>query len=195
LEAKALLCQGLRARGYDARVEWITAGQRIDVAVLLHNRTLAIELQHSTIDLGELQRRVAGYAAQGIPQIWVPFLQGDEPRLWMGPVPEKNDPVRCIKGDTRSTSPWACFLGQLQFGHLWWWDADRDKLWKAVIRPDYSFQEATDWGGGYWKHLKRTRRLFFVETALPIDLSIAITRRSAWQRLPTCHLIELKGVS
>jgi len=83
LQAKRLLHDALRARGLRAEAEFATEqvawDRRADVMVWSPGSRLpvAIEFQHSTIGIPELEVRAQTYARAGIAQLWVPFLRPD----------------------------------------------------------------------------------------------------------------------
>lgn len=83
LQAKRLLLDALRARGLRAEAEFATEqvawDRRADVMVWSPGSRLpvAIEFQHSTIGIPEIEMRAQTYARAGIAQLWVPFLRPD----------------------------------------------------------------------------------------------------------------------
>jgi hypothetical protein len=80
LEAKKLVRDALVTRGLRAEMEYIVAtlpgDRRADVMVWSPEEVpLAIELQHTSIGLDEIEKRAFSYAGAGIAQIWIPFLR------------------------------------------------------------------------------------------------------------------------
>lgn len=80
LEAKVLVQAALVERGLKAEVEFVVntlpGDRRADVmAWSPKGQQIAFELQHTPIDLNEIEARASSYARAGIAQIWIPFLK------------------------------------------------------------------------------------------------------------------------
>lgn len=80
LEAKLLVANTLTGRGLEAKVEFIVntlpGDRRADVmAWSPKGLQIAFELQHTPIDLNNIERRASSYANAGVAQIWIPFLR------------------------------------------------------------------------------------------------------------------------
>jgi len=80
VKAKGLFQNLYKERGHKADIEFIVHtlpnDRRADVMV--HppkGRPVAIELQDSTIDLDEIEKRTQGYCNAGIPVLWLPFAR------------------------------------------------------------------------------------------------------------------------
>ncbi len=74
LEAKLLVAKALAGRGLRAEVEFVVntlpGDRRADVIAWSPNgRQIAFELQHTPIDLNEIESRASSYARAGIVQI------------------------------------------------------------------------------------------------------------------------------
>jgi hypothetical protein len=105
-------------------------------------RLLAIELQHSPIDLDELEERAGDYARRDIAQVWVPFLKqvDDYERYPASPL------VRWVSG--------------YNFGEdVWFYDQKRKLFVRGVLGDCWLEVEATEWGGGYSYRSRRWRSL------------------------------------
>jgi hypothetical protein len=79
LEAKKLFRDALVTRGLRAELEYIVSAlpgdRRADVMVWSSaGAMLAVELQHTSIGLKEIEARAFCYARAGMAQIWIPFL-------------------------------------------------------------------------------------------------------------------------
>lgn len=80
LEAKRVLLDALRARGLQVEAEYATTevaeDRRADIMVWSPSSKtpVAIELQHSRINVPDLEKRARSFVRSGIAQLWVPFL-------------------------------------------------------------------------------------------------------------------------
>lgn len=117
LEAKQIAFDGLQARGVTAMLEYVVdtlpGDRRADVMAWSATNVLAIELQHTSIGIPEIEARANAYSRAGIAQIWLPFLSGtvlsaSEPRSGGTLFVEKYSPGHLKNGFTASAEAMAC---------------------------------------------------------------------------------------
>jgi competence protein CoiA len=99
------------------------------------NRPIAIELQHSAITLNHLERRAFSYAAAGVAQIWLPFLEAD----LLATASERpggkdgNRHIACYRAPR-----WQRWLHGYNFGELWFYDGANSALWRGHLLPHHT---------------------------------------------------------
>lgn len=156
--------------------EYVIGNQRADV-LWFHNidgerYRVAIEVQCTPIDDGELLRRTVGWTAKNCAVLWV--------------LPWKQE----LMSDTyylRQTERW---LHTLYFGKVYYW---RDGAITPVhFRDAYTYVEPTDFGGGYHRRLKRTKEPD-IGPSVCIDQFYSYARPpfvSATVQIPRCRIMK-----
>jgi Competence protein CoiA-like family len=201
LEAKKLVRDSMVARGLRAEIEYIVAtlprDRRADVMVWSPNgEQLAIELQHTSIDLDEIEERAGSYARAGIAQMWIPFLSKSamldaEPRG-----------AGCIFIETYSARPFERWVHGLHgFGGMWMYSANDKTFWHGSLKGHQIWVEETSWfeaggvertEGGYYRWSKRYRELTLSGPRGIDRLLISIKSRGAYSQAtynwPACRL-------
>lgn len=170
---KIALRDSFRARGIQAEVERpvlsVAGDRRADVLVYPptpKHRHIAIELQHQSIDLDQIERRTAAYVAAGVPVLWVPLLRKDyldDLKLGEGDGDGDGYIERYI------TPPWLRWLaGYMGERPLWFYDAEEKVLWRGRLSPCELYVPISTWydsegneqsNGGYSKISSRWMRL------------------------------------
>lgn len=133
LAAKAVMRDAFAARGLRAEVEYVVpelAGdRRADVMVWSPGgAAVAIELQHTSITLPEIEARAASYAQRGIAQIWVPILRAS---AWNG----AQRPRKGADGDwlieRYAVREWELWICGLAGDDIWFYDPRIMALWRG----------------------------------------------------------------
>lgn len=191
LEAKSLFRDALTARGLKVEVECIVdtlpGDRRADVLVTSPSgERVAIELQHTSIGLEEIEARAFAYARAGIAQIWVPFLRAgfldDATRL-------------SRKGDWRvdryAARPFERWIHGFGLREIWFYDPREKWLWRGLFQPHHRYVEYKEWytedgdemmAGGYWTPSKRWRELYLSGPYRPADVRVRTKKRTAFVR-------------
>ena len=152
MRAKKLLYESLVQRQLDASLEqhltFLSGDRRADVFVRRDKGpSIAIELQHSTISLGELEARAWSYARAGITQLWIPFLRADV--IADGDIgPDEDTDVVIPRYSLRPYEHW---IAGFHCGDLWLYDPIREGLWRARVKSHLLYKNETSWfeAGGY----------------------------------------------
>lgn len=167
LEAKRLVKDALTARGIRAEVEFvvdaISGDRRADVMTWSSKGLpVAIELQHTSIGLSDIERRSFSYAAQGIAQIWIPFVH-------LNSLPHKKRVADGLLISKYSLRPYAEWIYGLYGNHgMWMYDPDSRAFWLSRISGHQLYKEETTYysqdgdevtSGGYFYWSKRFRDL------------------------------------
>lgn len=192
LSGKAAFRDSLRSRGLIADVERavLSSGGDRRADVLLegpppHHRQVALELQHQSIGLDEIERRTSAYMDVGIPVVWIPFLR---PSVWddADDGDEENECDFYIK--RYSAPPWQRWLsGYMGERPVWFYEAAKSVLWKAKLAPCKLYAPLEtyydEWGddyekGGYWYEAKRWMTLHLWGPTALADVRIAKWNRS-----------------
>lgn len=145
MEAKRLIAESFTARGIRAEIEWVVPAlpsyRRADVMVWsMKGSQVAIELQHTSIDLDEIEARAFAYAGAAIAQMWIPFLF---PQIW-------EEAERCEMEDSRfgyfiqryPARPFEKWIHGFNFGCVPFYDPAAKTLWVG------SFEDHQLTGGG-----------------------------------------------
>lgn len=181
--AKILIAEHFAGAGYEVDIEHVLPSGERRADVLLRNPqgdAIAVEIQKSSIQLEEIEKRAFSYAAMGVAQLWLPLISSL--------VVERGTPIeggyRIEKFQLRPFQRWVRGLAN---GHdTWFMDAERAVAWKASVVPHLLFVEPrtifTEGGGedevgGYHR---RSRR--WVELTLHGPFSLTQLRLVTWQR-------------
>jgi len=167
-EAKKLVATGLAEKGLRTEVEYVvdtmTGDRRADVMVWSSNDSqLAIELQHSTISLDDIERRTRSYASAGITQIWIPFLKES---VLDNATRNTNGTLLVEKYSARPFEKWIHGLNGKN--GMWMYAPSTREFYHASLAPHQIYVESSSWyseggeeqsAGGYYKNSKRWREL------------------------------------
>lgn len=201
LEAKKLVRDSLVARGLRAEIECIVNAlprdRRADVMVWSPNgEQLAIELQHTSIDLDQIEDRASSYARAGIAQIWIPFLSKS---VMLDAEPQGSSSMFIEKYSARPFEKW---VHGLHGSDGMWMYSPRDKtFWHAGLEGHQIWVEETSWfeaggvertEGGYYRWSKRYKELTLAGPHMIDRLFISIKNRGAYSQAaynwPACRL-------
>ena len=148
LAAKDCLVGEFRDRNLRAEIEFevpaLIGDRRADVMVWSpQGQPVAIELQHSTIGLRELERRAFAYAGAGVAQMWIPFLEPDVLKAagWREGGQQGN---RFLERHTASA--WERWVHGLNFREAWYYDPEDGRFWRGRLdRHDIKSQPPRNW--------------------------------------------------
>lgn len=191
--AKAQIAKVFRDRGLRAEVEFevaTLAGDRRADVMTWHpkGRAVAIELQHTNIDLDNIERRAKSYAGAGIAQLWVPFLSAKafERAMSRG--------GRYFVVERYSPRPFELWVSGFHGdGQFWMYDPKGGAYWRCRLSPHYLWVPESSYydsdgseniGGGYHKESMRFRELSLSGPYRPEDLRISIKSRNAESAYP-----------
>jgi competence protein CoiA len=188
LEAKKLVRDALVTRGLRAEVEYIVSvlpgDRRADVMLWSSaGAMLAIELQHTSIGLEEIEARAFSYARAGIAQIWIPFLSSSvldaaEPRGPRSMFVERYSP--------RPFEKWVHGLNGKD--GMWMYSPGNQNFWWAHLAGHQIYVEESSWfeqggeeksAGGYYRWSKRYRELTLTGPHSIDELKINVKNRAA----------------
>jgi competence protein CoiA len=202
LGAKAAIVAALRARGLRAEPEFMVAGlpgdRRADVmAWSPSGRLVAVELQHASVSLDEIERRAFSYARADIAQLWIAFAPAD----------------LATRGETTAYGrflprfaprPFEKWIHGLGGGAMWMFDPADGALWRArlsghaldvpaaVIADEYGDERNV---GGYERWSRRFRDLTLAGPFAMKDLRLRLATRTAFSlaiyRWPAGPVAEL----
>lgn len=189
LEAKKIICESLRNRGFQCEVEFQfrtpRGQQRADViAWSKDGKSCAVfEPQHSSISLESLETRSHGYAEAGCSQIWIPFIQE---KYLLGATELPDGKLVYDEYPAKQFERWIHGFGA---GNGMWVYAPHDNsFWHAEFKKYETYVEPTSWfaeggeersAGGYWKISKRYKRLFLSGPYNFDILALSVFRREA----------------
>lgn len=188
LEAKRLVKDAFVARGLKAEIEYIVAAlpgdRRADVMAWSKSGSqLAVELQHTSIGLDELEKRAFSYAGAGIAQIWIPFL------VKSALIAAEARGEGCMFIEKYSPRPFERWVHGLYGKEGMWMYAPHDKtFWHAKLAGHQRYVEATSWfeaggeevsAGGYYVWSKRYKELTLSGPYLISNLDINLRQRGA----------------
>lgn len=188
LAAKERLVSEFRDRNLSAECEVevpaLAGDRRADVMVWSPaGQPVAIELQHSTIGLRELERRAFAYAGAGLAQMWIPFL---EPDVFRTATRRDGGPQGDRFVERYPASAWERWVHGLNFREAWYYDPDEGRFWRGQLdRHDLRTQPPRNWFekglqdvfGTYVYASKRWRELTLWGPYRLEDLRIDIRRR------------------
>lgn len=205
LGAKMRLRQAFAARGLRAEVEYVVAAlpndRRADIMLWSPGGTrAAIELQHCSIGLEQIEHRAFSYARAGIAQVWVPFLSAD---VLAGGRPLDGGYVGDLIVDRYPARPFERWAHAFQFGELWFYEPvdaafwrgrfDRHEMWQEAVRR-YTAEGEEQHIGGYHRTSRRWKELTLWGPYPPESIRLKLRTRPAWQtaryRLPQCRTVQ-----
>jgi hypothetical protein len=188
LEAKLLVASALAERGLRAEVEFVvntlSGDRRADVmAWSPKGLQIAFELQHTPIDLNEIERRASSYARTGIAQIWIPFLKAS---VWKDGEPRKGGWF-VKRYSPRLFERWVHGLNGKH--GMWMYDPNDKGFWLGSLAGHQIYVEETSWyseggdenyGGGFQRWSKRFKELTLEGPYSAEKLLIKIEERRAF---------------
>jgi competence protein CoiA len=205
LEAKKRLSDAFSARGLRTEVEFVVPAlpndRRADVMVWSPGGKLAaIELQHCSIGLEELERRAFSYANEGIAQAWVPFLSAS---ALAAALPREGGYGGDLFIERYSARPFERWAHAFQFGELWFYEPAQGAFWRGRFDRHEIWQEGVAWytaegeemhAGGYYRTSRQWKELTLWGPYAPERIRLRLAARRAWQtpryRLPQCRIVR-----
>lgn len=188
MAAKNVLARSIRKRGYRAELEFIVTGlpgdRRADVAAWSRKGLMvAMELQHTSISLQDIERRAFSYAGAGIAQMWIPFIP---PAVWTngrqapgGWFVERYSP--------RPFEKWV--QGFTMKRGTWMYDPREETFWAASMAAHMLQHDGSSWydsegeeqsSDSYERPSKRYRELTLRGPYGPNELRIGVVVRRAF---------------
>ena len=167
LEAKSLVEQALSGRGLKAEVEFVVntlhGDRRADVmAWSPKGLPIAFELQHTPIDLNEIEARAFSYSQADIAQVWIPFLKAS---VWK----EGKAQAGGWFVEKYSPRPFERWIHGFYGKHgMWMYDPTEKEFWLGRMEPHHIYVNPTTWfseggeensGGGFYRLSKRYKEL------------------------------------
>jgi competence CoiA-like predicted nuclease len=188
LEAKQIVFDGLQARGVRTLLEYVVdtlpGDRRADVmAWSATNAQLAIELQHTSIGIPEIEARAHAYSRAGIAQIWLPFLSGS---ALSAAEPKSAGTLFIQKYSPRPFEKWV--HGFCGGDGMWMYVPEEKSFRHAKMVGHQTYVEATSWfgpggveesAGGFYKWSKRYRELTLSRPHTIQELAISTKTRGA----------------
>ncbi|MBI1245264.1 MAG: hypothetical protein GC202_09675 [Alphaproteobacteria bacterium] len=191
MNGKKMLFDSLRARNLAVEIEAVLsnltgADRRADVLVTSpRGFRVAIEIQHSNIDLDNIFARTRSYMELGIGVVWIGMISGDL-------IDEAEDYGNCRLIERYQARPWerwVCNLPSSKSKGIWYLEYERARLWRGQFEkheidvPDSSFRD--EYGeevyvGGYTKTSKRWRELWLEGPFQLSEIRIGRDVRKAW---------------
>lgn len=167
LEAKLIVASALTERGLKAEVEFVVntlpGDRRADVmAWSPKGQQIAFELQHTAIDLSEIERRALSYASAGIAQIWIPFLRES---VWREGGPRAGGWF-VERYAPRPFERWVHGFNEKR--GMWMYDPVAKVFWRGSLASHQIYTEVTTWyseggeensAGGFYRWSRRYKEL------------------------------------
>ena len=137
-KAKLEIFETLQGNGFvnGAEIEKSFGDVRADIFAYIRGVPVAIEVHRSTLTPQQIYHRTMSYIQKGI------YI------LWLGLPDKRHDEDRFIP------KWWEKWIHAAYFGQVFYWYA-REFVTPVKFGPATTYVEATDWGGGYTKTLKR----------------------------------------
>jgi competence protein CoiA len=145
----------------------------------------AIELQHTSIALPEIEARARSYARARIAQIWIPFLSAAA----MAKAEHRKCGLFIPKYSARPFERW---IHGLESGKgMWMYDPRSEQFWSAHFRDHQLYVEERTYydeggdevsSGGYWRPSKRWRDLELTGPFEIKNLKLASASRLTWSK-------------
>lgn len=201
-QAKKVIRDSATARGLRAELEYTIntqlGSQRADVMVWATAQTLvAFELQHTALDLDELEKRACGYAHSGTPQIWIPFLR---PLVWDRAKKREDGSLLVSEYPARPFEKWIHGLHQKR--GMWTYDPASETLWHALLADHYRWVDGSTWYEDgeeqyrepFQKKSARWKELTLRGPFLPATLQVSLFTRGAYSvpgyTWPSCRVAQ-----
>jgi competence protein CoiA len=185
LESKTILAESFRSRGLKAEVEFqvetLSGDRRADVMTWgPKGQPVAIELQHTSIGLDDLERRAFSYAKAEVAQIWVPFIR---PKVWADAVRHGASGYKVEKYSAKPFEIWIHDAPHYQ--GMWMYDPRDQEFWKASLGDCHLWKEESSYFNEYgdeeyypggWYKSKRWKELILEGPFKPSDLRLVIRK-------------------
>ena len=143
MKGKRLIAEAFAARKLKVEMEWVVPAlpsyRRADVMVWTKSgKQVAIELQHTSIGLDEIEARAFAYANAGIIQTWIPFL----PSIVWEDAEKIEEPERRSEYFVRrySTRPFKKWIHGFNFGHIMYLTPHQISCGRQFSRSTRSFR-------------------------------------------------------
>lgn len=188
LEAKKRICGAFASRGLRAEVEYVVPSlpsyRRADVMIWSpSNVRVAVELQHTSISIDEIEKRAFSYARAGVAQVWVPFLR---PFIWR----EAEQLEAGKDGDffirKYPARPFERWVHEFHCPDFWFYDPSARVLWRGRFEDHYLWVNESRWyndsgeevhGGGHRRYSRRWKELTLWGPYALDQVRIKIARR------------------
>lgn len=135
---------------------------------------IAIEVQISSLSLELIEKRTRLYHEKNIHVFWISPIEELQSQLINGQIIAKS---------------WQKFIHGLYYGKIFYWD--KDFVTGISIKPAESWIEQTDWGGGYYKTLKRRKNVSIDKNSYNLPEDFICDIRSKWNEVPSAHIMRL----
>ena len=187
LEAKKVVVDALKGRGLKANAEFVVdtlpGDRRADVMTWRPDgQMVAIELQHTSISLDEIEKRAFSYARASIAQMWIPFLH-----IRPGLDVTRTSVDTGLLVSRYSPRPFEIWVHGLNGKDGLWMYSPRDHtFWVALLQAHEIYVEESNWhgeggeemsSGGYYRDSKRFRDLSLTGPYKIDDLRIKLKPR------------------
>lgn len=189
--------------GFDVEVEYPLrfngVSSRADVYVPTTRKGIpaALELQHTTISLDEIERRTQNYNRLGVAVGWIPLIDLDKHAV--DPTNKKGWVI-----DKYAPKPFEIWLHAFNYGRVWYYEYKEKTLWEGVFTPHMIEVPTSEWYeqggnlvsvGGYTKYSKRWRTLTLTGMYELEDVEFSIAKREAKTlsiyNLPACQMVKI----
>lgn len=192
LESKKLFRDSFVSRDLRAEVEFIVPllpnDRRADVMVWSPSRAqAAIELQHCSIGIEEIEKRAFSYAREGIAQAWVPFLR---PKVMAEAERRRGGRNGDLFIERYPARPFERWTHAFHLGRLWFYDPKQKALWRGHFdqheiwvgeSSSYSPEGEEIYAGGFSRVSKRWKELTLWGPYTVDQVRIKIETRKAWR--------------
>lgn len=159
----------------NVEMEKFLGDNRPDVYFEKDDNKIAIEVQISNLTFEEIQRRTLLYLEKNIHV------------LWISPIEEFK--VHKDSGEF-SIKSWQEYLYWLYFENLYFWSPQGVEI--LYLRPVERWIEETEWGGGYYKTLKKRKTPMFSQNKYDIISDFkAKTRAEKFSGVETAKIYML----
>lgn len=151
------------------------------------NIRVAIELQHTSIGIEEIEKRAFSYAREGIAQAWVPFVRAT---LWKQAEPRRGGDDGDIFIEQYPARPFERWAHGFHFGRLWFYDPRNKTLWRGNFDEHHIWVEYSSWydadgeersAGGFYRVSKRLKELTLWGPYSLDRVKIKLSRRKVWR--------------
>lgn len=188
---------------YKAELECVSGDRRADIMLEFGGRKVAIELQHTSIGIPEIEERANDYAKQGIAQLWMPLLSKDIAinRLPSARYCEK--PTEFVVGHY-SPRPFEKWIHGFHGGKIFYYQPGSYYAWEGKLSKHEIEVPVSEWyepGGihvevGGYKRISKRWRTLTLKGPIPLfRSSLIIKNRNQYSvplyNWPACGVAEL----
>jgi competence CoiA-like predicted nuclease len=205
LTAKMVLAESFRSRNLKAEYEFYIAslnGDRIaDVAAWSPSgKLLCFELQHSNLEIKEIEKRSFSYANSKIHQMWIPLIPS---RIWKKAEKTSNNKYLISKYTPRPFEKWV--QGLYGGKGMWMFDYTKKAFYFGKLLAHELWVSESQWysegeeksAGGYSRNSIRYRDLILEGPYLANELKIELKYRGEfstpnykWPKAPIINLVK-----